>query len=633
MVDASALPTLTDPDLAIEEIVSGLSSPTTMDFLAKNDILVLEKNTGHVMRVLDGVLQPIPVLDAAVSNTSERGMLGIVIIQTNPKTVYLYYTEATIDGGSPLGNRVYKYFWNQTSTMLENPVLVKDLPALPGPNHDGGILISDSDDNVFAVIGDLNRNGILQNFPTGDPDDTSVIIPVDPTGPYIGMGIRNSFGLTIDPVTGFMWITENGPGSYDEINLVTEKYNSGWQDIMGPIGMDPIPPPVVIDGNGTYIYSDPEFSWFDTNAPTAISFIESASFPSIGNAAVVGDNNSGQLYRFPLNPARTEFNFTGFPSLEDLVADNNSERDLLSFGSGFGAITDIKVGTNCEFFVVSISQGKIYRVYPVECDVKPDSGTPYVSMGTGNTTPQDGSLAIADFTSGNLTQLSNSLTGVSLDGIAFKDNGDLFATNATHLFEVNATTGGLLSETLMTKFSDGSPFPETVIDLTADPAGTNQLDILSFNGTQFTYNILREDGSIRDTGITSRCDAQVGSLAWRTPDSILFTFIPATIPCSAPVESSFSGLSDDAITPETVPVITLVEREVIRGSPPSLGFINTWVIDKFYDGLAVDSDGGIFATHDDGVYELDCIAGSPGSCTSTLVAGNGTNPDDVDFVP
>ena len=214
-----------------------------------------------------------------------------------------------------------------------------------------------------------------------------------------------------------------------------------------------------------------------------------------------------------------------------------------------------------------------------------------------------------------------------------KDNGNLFATNATHLFEVNPTTGDLTSETLMTKFSDGTPFPESVIDLTADPAGTNQLDIVSFNGTQYTFNILREDGSVRETGITSRCDAQVGSLAWRTPDSILFSFIRATVPCSAPAESSFSGMPDDVITPEVEPVITLVEREVIRGMPPSLGNITTWVIDKFYDGLTVDSDGGIFATHDDGVYELDCIDGDPGSCTSTLVAGNGTNPDDIDFLP
>ena len=30
------------------------------------------------------------------------------------------------------------------------------------------------------------------------------------------MGIRNSFGLGVDPVTGYLWDTENGPDNWDE---------------------------------------------------------------------------------------------------------------------------------------------------------------------------------------------------------------------------------------------------------------------------------------------------------------------------------------------------------------------------------------------------------------------------------
>ena len=36
------------------------------------------------------------------------------------------------------------------------------------------------DDALHAVIGDLNRNGKLQNNPSGgDPDDTGVVFRVD----------------------------------------------------------------------------------------------------------------------------------------------------------------------------------------------------------------------------------------------------------------------------------------------------------------------------------------------------------------------------------------------------------------------------------------------------------------------
>jgi glucose/arabinose dehydrogenase len=54
-----AAPSLTDPSLKVEQVVSGLSLPTTMAFIGDNDILVLQKNDGKVMRVINGVLQPV----------------------------------------------------------------------------------------------------------------------------------------------------------------------------------------------------------------------------------------------------------------------------------------------------------------------------------------------------------------------------------------------------------------------------------------------------------------------------------------------------------------------------------------------------------------------------------------------
>ena len=109
-------------------------------------------------------------------------------------------------------------------------------------------------------------------------------------------------------------------------------------------------------------YSDPEFTWIDTNAPTAIVFpFGSLLGPGYDAAALVGDNNSGQIFRFPLDSPRLAF---AFPQLElqDLVADNNAERDLLSIGSGFSAITDLKIGPDGALYIVSIGNGAVYRV-------------------------------------------------------------------------------------------------------------------------------------------------------------------------------------------------------------------------------------------------------------------------------
>jgi aldose sugar dehydrogenase len=52
-----------------------------------------------------------------------------------------------------------------------------------------------------------------------------------PLNLYYAYGIRNSFGIDFDPVTGDLWDTENGPSYGDEINLVKPGFNSGWNKV------------------------------------------------------------------------------------------------------------------------------------------------------------------------------------------------------------------------------------------------------------------------------------------------------------------------------------------------------------------------------------------------------------------
>ena len=58
-----------------------LSPVSSMTFLDKDDILILNKNEGIVNRIVNGVLLKEPLLDVNVANKRERGMLGIVCRQ------------------------------------------------------------------------------------------------------------------------------------------------------------------------------------------------------------------------------------------------------------------------------------------------------------------------------------------------------------------------------------------------------------------------------------------------------------------------------------------------------------------------------------------------------------------------
>jgi len=378
---ALGAPTLRDANLSVTEIASGLARPTTMAFIGVDDILVLQKNNGMVRRIIAGVLQPGAVLDVDVDNASERGMLGIAVHPNFPTSpfVYLYYTESSTSGdssGSAAANRVYRYTWNGVA--LTNPLLIVDLPASPGPNHDGGIITFGPDGKLYIVIGDLNRNGQLQNFPAGPaPDNTSVILRLNADGSvpgdnpffsqggnlanYYAYGIRNSFGLAFDPLTDDLWMTENGLDSFDEINLVEPGFNSGWEKLMGPDARNSNNVTDLFAIAGSH-YADPEFSWLNTVGPTAIVFLDSTSLGSqYENDAFVGDIKNGNLYRFKLNGMRNGFVFSG-AGLADRVADNDTELDETIIGEGFAGITDLKVGPDGRLYVVSFGDGKIYAI-------------------------------------------------------------------------------------------------------------------------------------------------------------------------------------------------------------------------------------------------------------------------------
>ena len=71
-------PTMLHPNLSVRAVVTGLTQPTTMAFIGENDLLVLEKGTGRVQRVVNGAIDS-TVLDLAVNSGSERGLLGVAL--------------------------------------------------------------------------------------------------------------------------------------------------------------------------------------------------------------------------------------------------------------------------------------------------------------------------------------------------------------------------------------------------------------------------------------------------------------------------------------------------------------------------------------------------------------------------
>lgn len=193
-------PSMLDSRLDVRKFASGLTTPTTIAFIGENNILVLEKNTGKVRQVINGVLQPNSVLQLPVNFFSERGLLGIALhpdFEDN-SFAYLYWTESSTGAvtGDPaavllLGNRVDRFVWNgSTLTFDRNLIRLRAFQADEGQplrgNHNGGRIVfepkrdddgrADKDQQnenekqkrkLLILIGDNGRRGFMQNVQQG----------------------------------------------------------------------------------------------------------------------------------------------------------------------------------------------------------------------------------------------------------------------------------------------------------------------------------------------------------------------------------------------------------------------------------------------------------------------------------
>jgi glucose/arabinose dehydrogenase len=289
-----AAPAVLDPGLQVTPVVSGLNQPSAMAFLGPDDFFVLEKASGQVKRVANGVIANPIALDLSVNSASERGLLSIALAPSFPAdpSVYLFWTESATGADTSalaetplLGNRIDRFLWNGTNLILDKNIAQfrarqNDGFLSPGQpergNHNGGVMAFGPDGKLYVEVGDVGRRGWMQNLPTGpfttspfvddqfggpEPDNahhTSVVVRLNPDGtvpsdnPFFAAGAaiggemganvqetyayghRNSFGMAFDPSSGQLWMSENGDDSFDELNRVTPAMNGGWTQIMGP---------------------------------------------------------------------------------------------------------------------------------------------------------------------------------------------------------------------------------------------------------------------------------------------------------------------------------------------------------------------------------------------------------------
>lgn len=244
------------------EVVDGLEFPSGIAFLPDGSFVVNERG-GIVNLVRDGEISKIA--EIPTTTDGETGLLGAAVPPGENDVVFVFATEP---GGAT--NTV----WRVPLDEGQPERVVSGLPA--AVYHNGGGVAFGDDGMLYVSNGEQHDSGRAQDpqalggkvyrfTPQGEiPEDNPF-----PGSPAFSVGLRNPFGLTIDPLSGAPWVTENGPSSWDEINRVLPGANHGWPVLSGPESANEA------DASELDDYMDPVLAYEGIIVPTGITFADS----------------------------------------------------------------------------------------------------------------------------------------------------------------------------------------------------------------------------------------------------------------------------------------------------------------------------------------------------------------------
>ena len=314
--------------------IKGLQRPYGMAFLPDGRILVTER-AGR-MRIISGdAVDPQPVAGVpTVLNRNQRGMNDIALHPKFRDNGWIYFTyykphptetdaatatlaRAKYDGAHALTD-VTEIFTADTYIVGASAAKILFAPdgtlflaigvPIPPRARPGKATPLDAQNpaSVYGKILRLNDDGSV-------PHDNPFVGRAGYRGEIYAMGIRNAMGLAINPRTGDLWETENGPQGGDELNVIMPGKNYGWPiisygrsysgDVTGETG--PVKTPAVAEG-----MEQPLLFWSPSLALTNLTFYTGDKFPEWKNSVFVGAMVGEQIQRIV-------FNLRGLPTRRD----------------------------------------------------------------------------------------------------------------------------------------------------------------------------------------------------------------------------------------------------------------------------------------------------------------------------
>ena len=269
-------PELTQTFSLAEGRVTDAAWPVALAAAPDGRLFFAELLTGRIMVLQDGQVLPKPFATLEdVTYHRETGLLGLALHPNYPQEPYLYamYVVRDAETDLPHMQRVAR-FRDVGNVGQDYTVILNNLPYAIAGFHNGGRITFGADGKLYLSLGDIWIEEYSQD-PARLPgsilrynaDGSIPIDNPDPSSPVYAIGFRNVFGLAVQPNTGFLFATENGPAGFDEVNKVEAGQNYGWPLHMGVTQAEGFIDPIAVFGTWPELPTAPTGATFTTEQP------------------------------------------------------------------------------------------------------------------------------------------------------------------------------------------------------------------------------------------------------------------------------------------------------------------------------------------------------------------------------
>ncbi|WP_104530088.1 PQQ-dependent sugar dehydrogenase [Blastococcus saxobsidens] len=251
------------PALDVEVLADGLDHPWDV-VQAPDGTLLLDERAGGFTAVLpDGGVRSVTADPDDLFADGETGLMGLALDPAFEQNRVLYSCQGSTEGDIRVVRWTVAEDWS-SATRSADP-LVEGLPLNERSGRHGGCRLEFAPDGALLVGTGDTADGSL-------PQDRSSlggkVLRVDVATGEVEvwtLGHRNVQGLAVRPRSGQVFSVEHGPDRDDEVNLLRDGANYGW---------DP-------DGDGSYDESVP---MTDPAIPGAVEAVWSSGTPTLATS-------------------------------------------------------------------------------------------------------------------------------------------------------------------------------------------------------------------------------------------------------------------------------------------------------------------------------------------------------------